>query len=140
MNGRAVNGKPLPEWHALDASQRAAYEAMAHGLALAPPTEKPADKAPPGVALLAFFAVSTVTACGGSAARQFEAVAHSARDVATVAEVCAFNAKEAAMAACADSDSMCKAKVLAQYAPIADVLDEFHRAWCLAAPDAEGCK
>lgn len=44
MKGRAANGSPLPTWDALDATQRAAYEAMAHGLALAPtPANTPGD-------------------------------------------------------------------------------------------------
>lgn len=90
---------------------------------------------PPPMALLAFAFV--FFGCGG-AAQKFEAVAHSARDVAVVAEACSFAAKEQAMLAC-DTDA-CKADVLRKYAPIADVLDAFHLAWCSAAPDAEGCK
>ena len=136
MRGKAANGKPLPSWSELGVEQRFAYEQMAQGLALAPPASKPDDKAPPGVAMLAFLAVSTVTACGG--ASQFEEVAHSARDVATVAEVCSFAAKEQAMAAC-ETDA-CKADVLRKYAPIADMLDAFNAAWCAVAPNAEGCK
>lgn len=90
---------------------------------------------PPPMALLAFAFV--FFGCGG-AAQKFEAVAHSARDVAVVAEACSFAAKEQAMAECIDDT--CKAKVLARYAPIADALDAFAAAWCAAAPEAEGCK
>lgn len=90
---------------------------------------------PPPMALLAF--AFAFFGCGGAAAK-FEAVAHSARDVAVVAEACSFAAKEQAMAACIDDT--CKAKVLTKYSAIADALDAFHLAWCTAAPDAEGCK
>ena len=101
-----------------------------------PPPPDDAPKAPPGVAMMAFLVVSTVTGCGGAA--QFEAVAHSARDVAVVAEACSFAAKEQEMAAC--TNDQCNADVLRKYAPIADVLDEFNGAWCAAEPSAGGCK
>jgi len=92
-NGKAANGKPLPEWHALDASQRAAYEAMAHGLALAPPTEKPRDpldKAPPGMLTLALcIGVLTSAACNGlgcgSPITSAIVVANASRDAGEVA-------------------------------------------------------
>jgi hypothetical protein len=90
---------------------------------------------PPPMALLAFALVTF--GCGG-AAQKFEAVAHSARDVAVVAEACSFAAKEQEMAKCIDDT--CRAKVLAKYSVIADALDAFHSAWCTVAPDAEGCK
>jgi hypothetical protein len=77
--------------------------------------------------------------CGASGPiREVEALAHSARDVAQVAEVCAFNAKEAEMAKC--HDDRCKAEVLARYAPLADMLDRLHSAWCTVSPESEGCK
>lgn len=148
MGGRAVNGTPLPSWADLDPAQRAAYKAMAQGLALAPPTtpSKP-PPAPPGIATMGLVSLlifsSSVAGgmllalgCGGSA-QKVEDVAHAARDVSVVAEVCSFEAKEQAMAAC--SDDACRAKVLAKYAPIADALDAFHGAWCALSPDSEGC-
>ena len=138
MRGRAANGKPLPAWHELGVEQRFAYEQMAQGLALAPPASKPDDKAPPGVAMLAFLAVSTVTACGSGPIREVENLAHSARDVADVAEACSFAAKEAEMSQCIDDT--CKAKVLAKYSVIADALDAFAAAWCAVSPESEGCK
>lgn len=146
MRGKAVNGKPLPAWADLDAAQRAAYDAMALGLALAPPPAPPKDgptnpKGPPSIVtmslLVLWLSACAGLGCGGAAAK-FEQVAHSARDVAVVAEACSFAAKEQAMAECADD--ACKAKVLSQYSVIADALDAFHAAWCAAAPDAEGCK
>ena len=139
MRGKAANGKPLPAWQDLGDEQRTAYDLMAAGLALAPPQPaKPSDKAPPGVAMLAFVAVSTVTACGSGPIREVENLAHSARDVADVAEACSFAAKEAEMAACIDDT--CKAKVLARYSVIADALDAFAASWCAVSPDSEGCK
>ena len=75
--------------------------------------------------------------CGGAAAK-FEQVAHSARDVAVVAEACSFAAKEQAMAAC--KTDQCKADVLRKYAPIADVLDAFNESWCAVEPGVEGCQ
>ncbi len=143
MNGRAINGRPLPSWADLDAAQRAAYDAMAHGLALAPIAAKPSDKAPPGMLTLSLcigvltFAACSGLGCGGAAAK-FEAVAHSARDVAVVAEACSFAAKEQAMAEC--KTDQCKADVLRKYAPIADVLDAFNDSWCAVEPGVGGCK
>jgi hypothetical protein len=90
---------------------------------------------PPPLALLAFALVTF--GCGGAVSK-FEAVAHSARDVAVVAEACSFAAKEQAMSKCIDDG--CRAQVLSQYSAIADALDAFHLAWCSAAPEAEGCK
>lgn len=147
MNGRAVNGKALPEWHALDATQRAAYEAMAHGLALAPQPEKPRDpldKAPPGMLTLSLcigvltFAGCAGLGCGSGPIRDVEHLAHTARDVADVAEACSFAAKETEMGTCIDDT--CKAKVLARYSVIADALDAFHQSWCGVSPESEGCK
>lgn len=148
MNGRAVNGRPLPSWADLDVAQRAAYDAMAHGLALAPAPAPPKDgptnpKGPPGIVtmslLVLWLSACAGLGCGGTV-QKVEDVAHAARDVADIAEVCAFNAKEEAMSRCADSDTMCKAKVLAQYAPVADALDAFRAAWCALSPESEGCK
>lgn len=146
MGGRAVNGKPLPAWADLDQAQRAAYEAMAHGLALAPvPPSSSSEppKAPPGIATMGLVCLALwVSACAGlgcgGSVQKVEAVAHAARDVAVVAEVCSFEAKERMMADC--TDDACRAKVLAKYAPIADALDAFHGAWCTLSPDSEGCQ
>jgi hypothetical protein len=102
-----------------------------------PPGDGPPSgpKAPPGIMLFAL----ALAGCGASGPiREVEALAHSARDVAQVAEVCAFNAKEAEMAKC--HDDRCKAEVLARYAPLADMLDKFHAAWCTVSPESEGCK
>lgn len=98
-------------------------------------------KAPPSIVTLSIlvltFAGCAGLGCGGAAAK-FEAVAHSARDVAVVAEACSFAAKEQAMAEC--KTDACKADVLRKYAPIADVLDAFNESWCAVEPGVEGCK
>lgn len=142
MGGRAANGTPLPAWVDLDPAQRAAYEAMAQGLALAPvPPSSSTPKAPPGLVTLTvvvlWLSACSGLGCGGAAVRKVEAVAHAARDVAVVAEVCSFEAKERAMADC--KTDACKADVLRKYAPIADALDAFHAAWCTLSPSSEGC-
>lgn len=92
MGGRAANGTPLPSWADLDPMQRAAYDAMAQGLALAPPTPPAKDgptnpKGPPGIVTMSLL-VLWLSACAGlgcgSPITSAIVVANAARDAAEV--------------------------------------------------------
>lgn len=102
MRGVAANGKPLPEWSALSAEQRFAYEQMAQGLALAPvapktepPSKAPPDddlggpKAPPSIVTLSVLALTFAgcmgLGCGMSPVSSAIVVANASRDAGEVA-------------------------------------------------------
>lgn len=88
---------------------------------------------PPPMALLALGLLG----CGAGA--DVTHALHTARDVAIVAEACSVARKGVQDAAC-NGDADCLARVKAEHAPTADLLDAFNAFWCKLAPDHKGCE
>lgn len=92
----------------------------------------------PALWLWLAMAVAQVAACIPHRDELAHAI-EGARDIATVAAPCMVATKEAQQQACA-GDAKCLEAVRAQWSRMADAMDRLHVAWCLLAPESEGCE
>jgi len=61
-----------------------------------------------------------------------------ARNALTVAEPCMVEVRAAELRACS-GDASCEAPIKERWGRVADDLDAFRAAWCIIAPNSEGC-
>lgn len=69
---------------------------------------------------------------------QLEHGLEGARDAIEIAEPCLVQARAQELATCS-GDTACEAPIRARWSRVADGLDAFHAAWCIIAPESEGC-
>lgn len=69
---------------------------------------------------------------------QLEHGLEGARDAIEIAEPCLVQARAQELATCS-GDAACEAPIRARWSKVADGLDAFHQAWCIIAPESEGC-